>query len=702
MKNNFILTFLFFYLLIIPSAHSYSQASAFDLDEMLSKVTARKQEITRIFYYNNLAKGESKEEALLEAEKEDTLFATNLMLAKLQMLKKGSLHPQQVYQLEQELLLLDNAFKDSAKKKISIQLLEDARVALFEQHIVQRSSHDDSLQDPDYSHFWKKPTKSIATIDIKKDLDHNFSLPDNATFLLNELVLGGHNPKIKVEREDKINGLKVKKWKCKFGEEVNVEIAASRFSRLLGFHSDLLFHVAKPIIYLRKGERVSNFKKEWLRNYQSELRWKRLVVKEGRDEKGEFVVFHEASCRPTLKNEKRIGRFYFSSFGHESENGRAIKGNLLVQAFLSNADIKEEHNNKLKLVESAKDQWEIVTLISDVGNGFGHTIFPNNPNKFSHIFIDPIYYGDRSNKSKVVKLNYRRYHFMGRPSPFLHAEYGDLKWMARYIAQVTQTQLKTLLQMGHWPPPLQRLYFEKLSHRRNDIVAAFELEREGFSYWPTVIPWPSPSLAAYNDGEHIQNGFLVKNFQDQTYDQENYSAVDYLTSIRDLYRDNNPRIKIRPFLKWDDDVEDFITIEQARFFIRGKASKTVQVLKNKKTNLLAIKLKVIKSNQSPEDLSHTISWINAMTSDPSFFILTPSLYGHERYGDLFIKIIFTFKTSISSEREHKLINDLMSASKDNLLLAEFLSSLVNKDLKIAIEVLGEYLPPDEKMIRIEG
>jgi hypothetical protein len=58
------------------------------------------------------------------------------------------------------------------------------------------------------------------------------------------------------------------------------------------------------------------------------------------------------------------------------------------------------------------------------------------------------------------------------------ATYADAKWMARLIAQLRREQIEDAVALGRWPDAVARLYVEKLIHRRNQLVTAFDLERE--------------------------------------------------------------------------------------------------------------------------------------------------------------------------------------------------------------------------------
>ncbi|MBF0300232.1 MAG: hypothetical protein HQK51_16035 [Oligoflexia bacterium] len=708
---------------------------------LIKKVQARKEEAQRIFFYNNLFKGEGEEDALSNAKKEDAVIGNDLILSKLNLLLKNNEAPEVVAHLAREILLLDSSFKDNAKKRTFTQLLEDARIALFDHHVVQRerrnvdvskntlpsnlidlknggryltnkelmalinSGEDISLLNPPDSHFWKKPLLSISSVDINKDLNFGFRFQSGATFTIDSIVLGGHGPKIKVEREELLGKLKIKKWKCKFGEEVNTEVASSRIARLLGYKADLFFYAKDLKVYMNKNFTIDKFKKNWLRIYQGEARLKSLIMNEGKDEIGEYVVFHEASCRPTLKNEKRIGVYHLSAAGNDSL--RELRGNLLLQAFVGNADIKEDHNNKLKLVESPANNWEIATLIRDVGNGFGHTIFPNNPNRFSHVLIDPKYH---SLKSDIIKLNFRRYHYIGNPTPFMHCHYSDLKWMARYLAEISSKQLKDILAEGNWPPPIQRLLMEKLSHRRNDIVRAFDLEREGFQIWPTVVKWPSPTLFNYRpggiDGTYIRRGKLIKNFTDPDY----YFPTDYMTSISELFHNNNPTIKVNPFLKWDEEEDledlnankdaDLITLNRGLFFSKGKAKTALKImsLKENSKEYFVVKLKVLAKDQTPKSLQKSLEWVNTIVNDPTYFVLTPSLYGYDRYGDLFTKIVLKFDSYNPNS-----VQEIMRAVSNTTTLAHYLQKMVQASgkshVQTSVEIFDEYLPLNEIMMR---
>ena len=60
-------------------------------------------------------------------------------------------------------------------------------------------------------------------------------------------------------------------------------------------------------------------------------------------------------------------------------------------------------------------------------------------------------------------------------APMSLITYADARWMTRQIAQLSRKQIVQAVSIGHWPRAAGELLTEKLIHRRNQLVEAFDL-----------------------------------------------------------------------------------------------------------------------------------------------------------------------------------------------------------------------------------
>jgi hypothetical protein len=86
------------------------------------------------------------------------------------------------------------------------------------------------------------------------------------------------------------------------------------------------------------------------------------------------------------------------------------------------------------------------------------------------------------------------YHSVVDPSLRKQITWSDARWAVRLIAQLTRAQIEEAVALGHWPDSVGRLLVEKLIHRRNQLVQAFDLVGEAT---------PSGAIALLDVDRHI-------------------------------------------------------------------------------------------------------------------------------------------------------------------------------------------------------
>ncbi|RLA65109.1 MAG: hypothetical protein DRQ88_02360 [Epsilonproteobacteria bacterium] len=356
--------------------------------------------------------------------------------------------------------------------------------------------------DPVDTSFWSRP-ENIAAKDPLYKKDKTGDLPH--IFYFSRINLREGNPKIKV-KEHLANG-KVKKWKVKFGREVNPEVFMSRFMNLLGYHSDETYYIKEAKIYFENEEEYQNMLMDWFSYYNKseDVLSSRYIKNTGEDEKGFFAVFHEAVIEARSNKILRVGDFHATELGNWER--REVRALLLIMGFVNSPDYKPSRNNKVKLIKNGKNllNWEIQELVHDLGFAFGDQYFTNAPNAYKWSFL-------KKTKSKL-KIKYSNNQWIDKNrNPFQQASYSDLKWMARYMVQITRSQLESLAQVAGWPHDVAKLMIEKMVVRRNEIVKAFDLEGRKIdgqliTLWDEVVP------EEFSYGKYIKNGKLEKEYQ---------------------------------------------------------------------------------------------------------------------------------------------------------------------------------------------
>ena len=407
----------------------------------------------------------------------------------------------------------DIPIKDT-KRDLPSNLVDPQRKEFFTKDELiglLENGEDLSLLDPADSHFWKRPENISLKNPVKK---FEGTFPNE--FKFNETLTREGNPKIEVT--EKISTGKKIKWRMKFGREINNEGFVSRLIGLLGYHSDEYFYVRDPKIYFKNKKEYEEMLLAWIGYYNSGLDTKpsRFIKTTGEDEKGFYVIFHEALLESRPKSELRVGDFHVTEMGNWER--REIRALLLLMAFVNNVDFKPSRNNRVKLINNGEDptKWEIQELVHDLGFGFGGQLVSSTANEYSWSFLE--------RGITKLKIRYKNNQFVPSDrNPFKQTTYSDLKWMARYFVQITREQLEQIAQASGWPISVARLNLEKMIRRRNEIVRSFELEGQIINGHEINI-WPEVDPKTFSFGEDIRNGKLIKGYNPSGF------TIDYVSS----------------------------------------------------------------------------------------------------------------------------------------------------------------------------
>lgn len=396
------------------------------------------------------------------------------------------------------------------KRELSSNLLNVKENRYFEKvelkALISRGL-DISKLDPADSPYWKRP-KDIANKDPRSSAE---VFGKRKEFYFSKVKTTNTNPKINVFYKNQ-SGRKIT-VKIKFGKEINSAYVASRIAELIGFYADPSYYMDNIKIYFENEDAYKKMIKDWIGYFNvsdAYLPFK-YVKKTGVDEKGFYAIFKEGIVQPKNKKMIKVGPMPSSKIGNWQR--RELRGQLLFEAFINNADYKMAENSKTVLIENKKkpiSDWEIVEANHDLGYSFGGLFFNNAPNYYKWSFI-------KKGLLNVKFTDFKRFHYLPRKkSPFHQVSYSDLKWMAHYMVQITQRQFKTIIKNSGWPKVVGDLYFQKFVKRRNEIVRVFNLENEvikgrRISLWDEVRP------RRYNVGKVVRRGKLTKHFKNDNY-----------------------------------------------------------------------------------------------------------------------------------------------------------------------------------------
>jgi len=466
------------------------------VDDHINKSKALRQEIidNLVRYYEQIG-GKSHEKALEKAETSDTAVGYDRLIELGQIIKKAP--PASARKIAVKILELGFALRSDGRwmdyeeiagyaKGFSQNYLVKARNSQQEEAhnlfnfvanryytqtelaTIKANGGDVSKLHPIADGRFFTDTK-IEKLTIKDSYLKDSALfrgvkidfPDDGA-QLEYLELKRSESRIKMDVEAVVNGKKTK-YKFKIVSETHSEPTSAALAAALGFNTDPTKSIRNPKLYFSKVSKA-----EFLRDLESYYGWwepQWNVVEEGRDAKGEFIVFREGLLEAKPTEISRIGSWSFNK--NSSPDLREVRAMSLFMAWVANSDMKEEGQTKLLLKEFDQPENLYYTL-NDLGWGFGSFYLPESVNWFKW---NPV----KKTDEKGVYLNYLTWRWS---KLFDGMTYDDARWMIRRMARLSRQQINDAVDLGKWRPDVAKVLVEKLISRRNKFITAFNLENE--------------------------------------------------------------------------------------------------------------------------------------------------------------------------------------------------------------------------------
>ena len=484
-----------------------------------------------VFNYETLVDGEDADDAREDVEDRDTMIALDHVLERLDEMSRSD-DPARAYDLAAEVLMVEYATRSYTDAIKAITIPTHIKNMVFEWRVadasdpgraneeatnlwdpetgeyytadelaaIVRDGGDLSLLDPPpHTPFWAE-NGDIASLDVVENylqggdpihegIVSRFPPLHGAVFELDEPHMTQSKPKLDVYHLDAECAARPRKqqkkcrtkMKLKFGMETHADPVANALLSTLGYNVDVSMHLKDVKVYLGDYTR-DHLERDWIGYFDRQRAHTYLplhrMVKPGdegwgRDERGEYVVFQEAVAELKEPELERIGYFPFA-WGLAAEF-REARGLLVFNAWIANADMKDEENNKLILRENAGGDLQMYLVQQDLGHSFG-LVLPERPGAFPWDLVET--HGMARAFGALngsIELNYID---LQNNALERNATYADARWMVRRIARLTRRQIEDAVALGHWPGGTGPLYVEKLLNRRNQLVQAFGLEGE--------------------------------------------------------------------------------------------------------------------------------------------------------------------------------------------------------------------------------
>jgi hypothetical protein len=187
----------------------------------------------------------------------------------------------------------------------------------------------------------------------------------------------------------------------------------------------------------------------------------------------DHFVMDEANVQSREAGGHNIGPWSWDRLGHSER--REVRGAALLFAWTNCFDVRWD-NNRLK-----RDGAGIRHIISDLGNGLGRADnfkvdAQGLVNEFPWTFTEAPVVDRRGRERRSFRIV--SYQPIFGNDAFRDMTVDDARWMARLIAQLTETQIQQALIAAGYTSAEVRLYTEKLVSRRDRMIRDLGLAKE--------------------------------------------------------------------------------------------------------------------------------------------------------------------------------------------------------------------------------
>ncbi|MBT3983627.1 MAG: hypothetical protein HOE90_19890 [Bacteriovoracaceae bacterium] len=459
--------------------------------------------------------------------------------------------------------------------------------------ILESEGIDLGILYPADSGLWRKPKVAISQFNTSNY--HQLGHPSLLKRLSEEEVENLVDPKavtkiiykqgkIQGGLSPKLNGkIGKQNWKLKFitndmgagddpnlfnmisralvGSEVNVEPAVNNLAAALGFSIDPTYFKREVHLYLPGAA----YKNEKSFQYYVDLIYDEIIlsfreklnmasaftdIRVDSDQKKYFVMKSVTLEKKSDKNtDTNLGGFVKDAFGRNLR--RDHRGAALFMAWVGDPDVKDG-NAKLKLAHSDKESQgnSLIYSLSDMGLSFGYGL----PNNFKRNLVKKVHKNIRG-EIKKIDLDYSGIYNL----PILEsASFSDAKWFVTLAMQLSREQIFKAFEYGGYPHAIATLYTDILLRRRDQLVAALELDGttflshtgEEFTFSASSSKMVDPLTYSVTGYEHLFfNGNIIDSdgelfdpsvepfprYWDRSFgskgDKEGKSAKDYRTTL---------------------------------------------------------------------------------------------------------------------------------------------------------------------------
>lgn len=527
-------------------------------------------------------------------------------------------------------------------------------------HRLTATGLDISRFDPADSSLWSRPP--IDSREVEASLERQKGVMSAFFYDDWDNSIGGGGVSLFVRQPNKGKD----QGRIVLGLGSNTAITTSRIATLLGYQTLQYLYLKDIKLYLDQGNYLAFQKELNKRSADAKIDQLRLIKAKGRDQLGEYLIIKDGVYTPYVERLIALPPSLLNTLGFLDR--REVRGLYVLMMWLS---FSPDEQSKLGVSLSQNLPASVVLhrLFGSLGNVEGG----NQPDALGWNLIDPN--PTRANVDRVI-LNFPFEKKNSGVKPDSSLTYMDFKWIVRYIALIRRQDLAAILNQTTWPEAVERLYLEKLIHRRNQLVRAAglngELQPDGnrINLW-TEVPVSKFAIKGFVDQgklTHLQRRDLPPLFYDGVGKQKTnrranknlpasiYSKTPYIRAYTETFSQiiRNITMQVNR-AKGYSDYEQFLSpnkvarilypkfhyyyyqpqvhfpgIKAAKSSVRG----FFEYVQANQGNHLALVLSLFFEfpHTTSIELTRRLAVVNAMLKQPEFIKFSPGLYPRKSYG----------------------------------------------------------------------